>query len=102
MIDRTRTGDNQDHNLGLYQLSYDHRWKGGKVAVNGGQVKSVEMSKDQFPMTKEFPMTNSHERHVLEIVAWSFLGIWSLDLGHFPPVHKIPSTPFAASRMMPP
>ncbi len=28
VTDRTRTGDNQNHNLGLYQLSYDHRWKG--------------------------------------------------------------------------
>ena len=27
VIDRARTGDNQNHNLGLYQLSYDHRWK---------------------------------------------------------------------------
>ena len=26
VIDRARTGDNQNHNLGLYQLSYDHRW----------------------------------------------------------------------------
>ena len=24
VIDRARTGDNQNHNLGLYQLSYDH------------------------------------------------------------------------------
>ena len=28
VTDRTRTGDNQNHNLGLYQLSYDHRWRG--------------------------------------------------------------------------
>tara|TARA_B100002003_G_C13767160_1_gene380801 strand:- start:162 stop:311 length:150 start_codon:yes stop_codon:yes gene_type:complete len=27
VIDRARTGDNQNHNLGLYQLSYDHRWR---------------------------------------------------------------------------
>ena len=27
VTDRTRTGDNQNHNLGLYQLSYGHRWK---------------------------------------------------------------------------
>ena len=26
VTDRTRTGDNQNHNLGLYQLSYGHRW----------------------------------------------------------------------------
>ena len=29
VTDRTRTGDNQNHNLGLYQLSYDHRWRRG-------------------------------------------------------------------------
>ena len=27
MTDRARTGDIQNHNLGLYQLSYGHRWK---------------------------------------------------------------------------
>ena len=27
VTDRARTGDNQNHNLGLYQLSYGHRWK---------------------------------------------------------------------------
>ena len=29
MIDGARTRDNQNHNLGLYQLSYDHRFVGG-------------------------------------------------------------------------
>lgn len=27
VIDGDRTHDNQNHNLGLYQLSYDHRFK---------------------------------------------------------------------------
>jgi hypothetical protein len=29
VIDGDRTHDNQNHNLGLYQLSYDHRKKAG-------------------------------------------------------------------------
>tara|TARA_B100000959_G_scaffold176975_1_gene185154 strand:+ start:900 stop:1067 length:168 start_codon:yes stop_codon:yes gene_type:complete len=27
VTDRARTGDIQNHNLGLYQLSYGHRWE---------------------------------------------------------------------------
>lgn len=30
VIDGDRTHDNQNHNLGLYQLSYDHRFRGCK------------------------------------------------------------------------
>ena len=33
VIDRARTGDNQNHNLGLYQLSYDHRWKSRNLSI---------------------------------------------------------------------
>gem|GEM_PF-3363863 len=30
VIDGARTRDNQNHNLGLYQLSYDHRYRRAK------------------------------------------------------------------------
>ena len=33
VTDRTRTGDIQNHNLGLYQLSYDHRWRGNLTGL---------------------------------------------------------------------
>ena len=50
VIDRTRTGDNQNHNLGLYQLSYDHRWKGRTLAISLGPVK-CRMVVHKFPST---------------------------------------------------
>ena len=31
MADGTRTHDDQNHNLGLYQLSYSHHWKGSII-----------------------------------------------------------------------
>ncbi len=39
VIDRARTGDNQNHNLGLYQLSYDHRWKRANLSISIQTVK---------------------------------------------------------------
>ena len=36
VADGTRTHDNQNHNLGLYQLSYSHHWKGVIVARFAG------------------------------------------------------------------
>ncbi len=41
VIDGARTRDNQNHNLGLYQLSYDHRFVGGReVCAMPGVLKS--------------------------------------------------------------
>ena len=40
VIDGARTRDNQNHNLGLYQLSYDHRFVGGReVCAKLGVLK---------------------------------------------------------------
>ena len=35
VADRTRTGDNWNHNPGLYQLSYSHHWNRRDQRRNG-------------------------------------------------------------------
>ena len=45
VIDGARTRDNQNHNLGLYQLSYDHRFVGGREnCVMAGVLKRKNTS----------------------------------------------------------
>jgi hypothetical protein len=50
VTDRTRTGDIQNHNLGLYQLSYDHRWKENPTDL---------FKAGQFSIFKGTPVPNS-------------------------------------------
>src|SRR2546428_17714 len=42
------------------------------------------MTNDQFPMTKEFPMSNDQCGRCASLVIgiWSFIGHWSLVMGH--------------------
>ena len=50
VTDRTRTGDNQNHNLGLYQLSYDHRWRRNFTGLwRVGQIPNHVVSLPRSP-----------------------------------------------------
>jgi len=50
VIDGTRTRDNRNHNPGLYQLSYDHRFRRARdLSHADGFAKGKNVSKKEFP-----------------------------------------------------
>ncbi len=56
VADGTRTHDDQNHNLGLYQLSYSHRRERDYTALRGSPRWGPQFTRTSLPFTARDPM----------------------------------------------
>ena len=61
VIDGARTRDNQNHNLGLYQLSYDHQPEG--VSKVSWLLRQAVPSQHRWPKKEEKEVLNRATNH---------------------------------------